>query len=64
MRNNAQMAAEMLRSAAGFFRSLAASNPEAADQMLEHAETYDIMAGLVEIDPLGGEYPDQEDEDA
>ena len=57
MANHAQVAAQLLRTAAKFFRDVANENPKIEEQMENDARTYDTVAKLVETDP-GGEMPD------
>ena len=57
MANHAQVAAQLLRNAAKFFRDVAGQNPQLKEQMETNARTYDTVANLVETDP-GGEMPD------
>lgn len=51
MTTNAQLAAQLLRGAADFFRSVGEQNPAIQDQMGANAETYDLVAGWVETEP-------------
>lgn len=55
MKTHAMMAAELMRSAAEFFRAIGNGNPEQKDAMHEHAEVFEKIAALVETDPLGGD---------
>jgi hypothetical protein len=48
---HAQLAAQLLRDAANFFRHLAQENPTLQEQMQDNAEIYDEVAGLVEKNP-------------
>lgn len=48
---HAQLAAQLLRDAANFFRHLAQENPALQEQMHDNAEIYDEVAGLVEKNP-------------
>ena len=55
----ARLAAKLLRDAATFFRNVATTNPDLAEQMKDNASVYDLVADLVESDPLGTlDYPD------
>ncbi len=47
------MAADLLRSGAGFFRMIAQQNPAIQKQMEESALAYEQVAELVERDPTG-----------
>ncbi len=49
----AQMAAELLRGAANFFRTMKSAYPIDANELEINAETCDKVAGLVEDDPQG-----------
>jgi len=49
----AEMAAKLLRDAAGFFRNVGEQNPPLRDQMNDNAEVYDQVADLLEQDPMG-----------
>lgn len=53
MATHAKLAADLLRNAATFFRDVAGQNPALTDQMLANAQTFDTIAGLVEVDPTG-----------
>lgn len=53
MPSNAELAAELLRNAATFFRDVSAQNPALKDQMTESARTFETIADLVETDPTG-----------
>lgn len=57
MANHAQVAAQLLRNAAKFFRDVGSQNQPIQEQMEKNARTYDTVANLVETDP-GGEMPD------
>ncbi len=48
---HAQLAAQLLRDAASFFRHLASENPTLNEQMHDNAAIYDEVAGLVEKNP-------------
>ena len=54
MPNNAQVAAKLMRDAAGFFIEVAQQNPSIGKVMEQNAKTFIAMAELVESDP-GGE---------
>ena len=56
MPTHAEVAADLLRAAATFFRNIADTNQELKEQMETNAETYDVIAGLVASDPQGGQY--------
>ncbi|HEC14447.1 MAG TPA: hypothetical protein ENI72_01695 [Rhodospirillales bacterium] len=53
MPNNAELAAELLRNAATFFRDVGTQNPALKNQMSESARTFETIADLVETDPVG-----------
>ncbi len=53
MPSNAELAAELLRNAATFFRDVGTQNPQLKDQMSESAQTFETIADLVESDPTG-----------
>lgn len=53
MPTHAELAAQLLRDAAGFFKALSDQNLELKDQMLENADVFEQVATLVEKDPLG-----------
>lgn len=53
MTTHAELAAKLLRDAAGFFRNVGEQNPPLKDQMLDNADVYDQVANLVESDPAG-----------
>lgn len=57
MPTNVQLAAELLRNAATFFRDVGEQNDALQQQMKVKAQTFDLAANLVEKDPLG-EMPD------
>lgn len=48
-----QLAAQLLRDAAMFFRTIGEQNAPMKDQMNENASVFDEVAMLVENDPLG-----------
>jgi hypothetical protein len=54
MPTHAQVAAKLLRDAAGFFNTVGEQNPTLTDQMAENANVFQQVAHLVENDP-GGE---------
>ncbi|MEQ8435139.1 MAG: hypothetical protein RIA71_12960 [Oceanicaulis sp.] len=54
MPTHAQVAAKLLRDAAGFFTTVGEQNPTLTDQMAENANVFQQVANLVETDP-GGE---------
>jgi hypothetical protein len=51
MATNAQLAAKLLRGAAGFFRTVGDQNEPIKAQMEQNARTYEHVATLVEQDP-------------
>lgn len=51
MATHAQIAANLLRNAATFFRDIGGQNPQLTDQMEANARTYDAVADMVEQDP-------------
>ncbi len=51
METNAQLAAKLLRNAANFFRDVAIQNPSLKGQMDVNADTYEVVADLVEKSP-------------
>lgn len=53
MPTHAELAAQLLRDAAGFFRALSEQNAELKDQMIENADVFEQVAQLVEKDPHG-----------
>lgn len=53
MPTHSELAAQLLRDAAGFFRALSDQNIDLKDQMLENADVFEQVAQLVEKDPLG-----------
>lgn len=53
MPTHSELAAQLLRDAAGFFRALSDQNEELKAQMLENADVFEQVAQLVEKDPLG-----------
>lgn len=53
MATHAQIAANLLRNAATFFRDIGGQNPDLKEQMDVNARTYDAVADMVERDPLG-----------
>jgi hypothetical protein len=53
MPSHAQIAAQLLRDAATFFRSLGEQNPDLNAQMQENADVFSKVAELVEKDPNG-----------
>lgn len=52
-RTHANMAGQLLKDAANFFRSLAAQNEHIKEQMEENAVIYDQIGNQVSADPLG-----------
>lgn len=53
MTKHADLAADLLRKAAAFYRQVAESNPGAAQALQESADTFDSVATLVERDSTG-----------
>lgn len=53
MPTHSQLAAQLLRDAATFFRTIAEQNEPLRDQMSENAAVFDEVAMLVEADPTG-----------
>ncbi len=53
MATNAEIAARLLRDAAGFFRSVGEQNPPLKEHMDNNAQAFEIMADRVETDPTG-----------
>ena len=53
MATHAEIASNLLRNAATFFRDLGTQNPDLAEQMEMNARTYDAIADMVERDPHG-----------
>jgi hypothetical protein len=53
MAKHSDIAANLLRNAATFFRDLGAQNPDLTEQMNVNARTYDAVAELMETDPFG-----------
>ncbi|MCR4378048.1 MAG: hypothetical protein NUV50_08160 [Rhodospirillales bacterium] len=53
MATHAQIAANLLRNAATFFRDIGGQNAELKEQMDVNARTYDAVASLLEQDPNG-----------
>lgn len=53
MATHAQIAANLLRNAATFFRDIGGQNAELKEQMDVNARTYDAVANLLEQDPNG-----------
>ncbi|EKV31469.1 hypothetical protein C882_3842 [Caenispirillum salinarum AK4] len=47
----ANVAGDMLRGAANFFRAVGQDNPNLAEQMEQNASAYEEVAKLVEADP-------------
>ena len=63
MPSHAEVAAKLLRDAAGFFQTVGDQNPELKEQMGQNATVFQQVAELVERDPTGelqtGEEPPQ-----
>lgn len=53
MATNADVAAMLLREAAGIFRTIAGGDPEADQRKEEFASVYERAAELLEKDPTG-----------
>ncbi|MBF0248594.1 MAG: hypothetical protein HQL36_11070 [Alphaproteobacteria bacterium] len=53
MATHVQIAADLLRNAATFFRDIGAQNDDLKDQMEINARTYDSIAALLVQDPMG-----------
>ncbi len=53
MATNAEIAARLLRDAAGFFRSVGEQNAPLKEHMDNNAQAFEVMADRVEADPLG-----------
>ncbi|WP_422369517.1 hypothetical protein [Pelagibius sp.] len=53
MATNAEIAARLLRDAAGFFRSVGEQNAPLKEHMDNNAQAFEIMADRVETDPTG-----------
>lgn len=53
MPTHSQLAAQLLRDAATFFRTIAEQNEPLRDQMSENAAVFEEVAMLVEHDPTG-----------
>ena len=53
MPSNAEVAAKLLRDAAGFFVSVGKQNPDITAEMEINAKTFRGIAALVESDPEG-----------
>lgn len=53
MATNAEIAARLLRDAAGFFRSVGEQNEPLKEHMDNNAQAFELMADRVEADPLG-----------
>lgn len=53
MPTHSQLAAQLLRDAAAFFRTIAEQNQPLRDQMDENAAVFEEVAMLVEMDPHG-----------
>jgi hypothetical protein len=51
MATHAQIAANLLRNAATFFRDIGGQNTELKEQMDANARTYDSVADMLEQDP-------------
>jgi len=47
------LAVQLLRDAAGFFRNVGEQNPELKENMFDNANVYEEVAQLLEADPEG-----------
>ncbi len=50
---HANLAVQLLRDAAGFFRNVGEQNPDLKDNMFDNANVYEEVAQLLENDPEG-----------
>jgi hypothetical protein len=53
MTTNAEMAAMFLRNSAAYLRGVGEHNPSVREEMEATADSYEVMADLVENDPCG-----------
>jgi hypothetical protein len=53
MTTNSELAAQLLREAAEFYRTLGSSRPELRDQMAEFGVLYEQVADRLDADPRG-----------
>lgn len=53
MPTHAELSVNLLRQAAGFFKSVAAENPAVRKDMLENAETFEQVAVMLDHSPQG-----------
>ena len=53
MATHAEIASNLLRNAATFFRDIGVQNPDLAEQMEVNANTYVVVADLLDKDPNG-----------
>ncbi len=53
MPTNAEIAAQLLRQAGSFFRTIGEQNADLNEQMQENARIYDLVADRVEAQPQG-----------
>jgi|APSaa5957512493_1039668.scaffolds.fasta_scaffold631218_1 hypothetical protein len=53
MPTHIQLATDLLRNAAKFFKDVGMQNPDLADQMSTNAAAFDRVALLLETDPTG-----------
>ena len=53
MATNAEIAARLLRDAAGFFRTVGEQNAPLKEHMDKNAQAFEVMAERVETDPPG-----------
>jgi hypothetical protein len=60
MPTHAQLAVQLLRDAAGFFRNVGEQNEPLRAQMEDNADVYERVAELLEIDPTGSIEIEQE----
>jgi len=52
-KSHGELASQLLADAATFFRTLAEQNEPIKEQMLQNADAYDQVSGLVKDNPLG-----------
>lgn len=50
---NVDLAIQLLRDAANFFRNVGEQNAPLKEQMFDNADVYDQVAGLLKEDPMG-----------
>lgn len=56
-----ELAINLLRDAAGFFRNVGEQNPSMQVQMNDNADVYERVADLIEWDPQGKVQLDEDD---